>query len=45
MCIIPDKFEVRRTAEFMNWLVGLRDVQARARIAKRIDRIAMAKEI
>ena len=33
-------FEVRRTAEFIDWLVRLKDVQARARIAKRIDRIA-----
>lgn len=32
--------EVRRTAEFIKWLVNLRDVAARARIAKRIDRIA-----
>ena len=32
--------EVLRTAEFINWLTALRDVQARARIAKRIDRIA-----
>jgi putative addiction module killer protein len=32
-------FEVRRTAEFIDWLSGLRDVQARARIAKRIDRL------
>lgn len=31
--------EVRRTAEFMDWLAGLRDVSARARITKRIDRI------
>lgn len=33
-------FEVRRTAEFIDWLVALRDVPARTRIAKRIDRIA-----
>ncbi|MGG6286659.1 type II toxin-antitoxin system RelE/ParE family toxin [Leptolyngbya sp. AN03gr2] len=33
--------EVRRTAEFLDWLRALRDVQARARIAKRIDRVAM----
>ncbi|WP_295532073.1 type II toxin-antitoxin system RelE/ParE family toxin [Novosphingobium sp. Chol11] len=32
--------EVRRTAEFVDWLLALRDVPARARIAKRIDRIA-----
>ena len=32
--------EVRRTDAFIEWLARLRDVQARARIAKRIDRIA-----
>ena len=32
--------EVRRTGAFIDWLVALRDVAARARIAKRIDRIA-----
>lgn len=31
--------EVLRTTEFIEWLTGLRDIQARARIAKRIDRI------
>jgi len=31
--------EVRRTQEFVDWLRALRDVHARARIAKRIDRI------
>ena len=41
MCIKVDMVEVRRTAEFIDWLVGLRDVSARARIAKRIDRLAM----
>jgi putative addiction module killer protein len=33
-------FEVRRTAEFIAWLTELRDVQARARMAKRLDRLA-----
>lgn len=32
--------QVRRTAEFIDWLTNLRDVAARARIAKRLDRIA-----
>lgn len=32
--------EVRRTTEFIDWLLELRDVAARVRIAKRIDRIA-----
>jgi putative addiction module killer protein len=31
--------EVRQTEEFIDWLKELRDVSARARIAKRIDRI------
>ena len=33
--------EVRRTGAFIDWLVALRDIPARARIAKRIDRIAL----
>ena len=33
-------FEIRRTVEFVDWLIKLKDVQARARIAKRIDRLA-----
>jgi putative addiction module killer protein len=33
-------FEVRRTAELIDWLTALKDVQARVRIAKRLDRIA-----
>ncbi|QEE42101.1 MULTISPECIES: type II toxin-antitoxin system RelE/ParE family toxin [unclassified Methylobacterium] len=33
-------FQVRRTGEFIAWLNALREVQARARITKRIDRIA-----
>lgn len=32
--------QVLRTAEFIEWLANLRDVAARARIARRIDRIA-----
>ena len=32
--------EVRRTDAFMDWITALRDVSAKARIAKRIDRIA-----
>ena len=32
-------YEVRRTAAFIDWLIGLRDMQSRARNAKRIDRI------
>ena len=34
-------FEVRRTTSFIEWLAELRDRAARARIAKRIDRIAL----
>ena len=33
-------FEVRRTAGFIDWLAGLGDGHARARIAKRLDRLA-----
>jgi len=33
-------FIVRRTEDFITWLGGLRDTVARARIAKRIDRLA-----
>ena len=40
MCIKFGILEVLRTTEFIEWLTGLRDIQARARIAKRIDRIA-----
>ncbi len=32
-------FEIRRTSEFVEWLTELGDVQARARIAKRLDRL------
>lgn len=39
MCIISYMFDVRRAAGFLNWLIGLRDVRAKARIAKRIDRL------
>lgn len=40
LCIINHMFEVRRTDELIDWLAGLRDVQARMRIAKRLDRLA-----
>ena len=33
--------EVRATLEFDQWLGGLRDVQARARIIKRIERLKL----
>ena len=32
--------EIRQTAEFKAWLLGLRDVKAKARIAARIERAA-----
>lgn len=32
--------EVRRIPEFIEWLDGLRDIAGKARIAKRIDRVA-----
>ena len=44
MCIRVDtistvEYEVIKSAAFLNWLEGLRDRNARARIAIRIDRI------
>lgn len=33
--------DVRRTSVFDDWMRRLRDIQARARIARRIDRLAM----
>ncbi|MET0172771.1 MAG: type II toxin-antitoxin system RelE/ParE family toxin [Agrobacterium vaccinii] len=33
-------FTIRETEEFAEWLAGLRDVQARARIARRVYRLA-----
>jgi putative addiction module killer protein len=33
--------EVRQTARFARWLTGLRDQRARAKIAARIDRLAL----
>lgn len=32
--------EIRKTARFANWLDGLRDLRARARIQVRIERLA-----
>ena len=32
--------EIRKTAEFAQWLDGLRDMKARARIQARLDRMA-----
>ena len=33
--------EIRETEEFSNWLMGLRDARAKARIAERIRRLAL----
>jgi len=33
--------EVRKTAAFSDWMAGLRDHRARAKIAARIDRLAL----
>jgi putative addiction module killer protein len=33
--------EIRKTAIFAEWMAGLRDTRARAKIAARIDRIAL----
>lgn len=32
--------EIRKTEGFVNWLDGLRDIQARSRVLVRIDRLA-----
>lgn len=32
--------EIRKTTEFANWLDNLRDIQARARVLVRIERLA-----
>ncbi|MEN0118938.1 MAG: type II toxin-antitoxin system RelE/ParE family toxin [Agrobacterium cavarae] len=32
-------FTIRETMEFSNWLTKLKDVQARARIVRRVDRL------
>jgi len=32
-------FTIRETMEFSNWLTRLKDVQARARIVRRVDRL------
>ena len=37
--MITVEYEVIKSATFLNWLKGLRDRNARARIAVRIDRI------
>lgn len=33
--------EIRQTAVFSDWMVALKDIRARARIADRIDRLAV----
>jgi putative addiction module killer protein len=33
--------EIRQTAIFADWMAGLRDVRAKAKIAARIDRLAL----
>jgi putative addiction module killer protein len=33
--------EVRKTAIFAEWMAGLRDIRAKAKIAARIDRMAL----
>ena len=34
------RIEIRKTAEFAQWLDGLRDMKARARVQARLDRMA-----
>ncbi|MBM3566466.1 MAG: type II toxin-antitoxin system RelE/ParE family toxin [Alphaproteobacteria bacterium] len=36
--------EVRQTAVFSKWMAGLRDIRARAKIAARIDRLALGNQ-
>jgi putative addiction module killer protein len=38
---MPSMIEVRQTAVFAKWLAGLKDHNAKARIAVRIDRLAL----
>jgi putative component of toxin-antitoxin plasmid stabilization module len=33
--------EIRKTMEFANWLDNLRDIQARARVLVRIERLSI----
>jgi putative addiction module killer protein len=33
--------EIRQTAMFAKWMTGLRDLRAKAKIAARIDRLAL----
>jgi putative component of toxin-antitoxin plasmid stabilization module len=40
LVILEVMFEVRRTDAFIDWLKEMRDLGARVRIAKRIDRLA-----
>jgi len=44
LCILPATvefvFEIRKTESFAIWLDGLRDINARARIQARLDRLA-----
>lgn len=40
MATLTAVFEIRKTANFARWLDSLRDLQARARIQARIERLA-----
>ena len=44
ICILLDTLlgvDIRKTEEFSKWLDGLTDIQARARVMIRIERLAM----
>jgi len=44
ICILLDTLlamDIRKTEEFSKWLDGLSDIQARARVMVRIERLAM----
>lgn len=37
--------EIRKTEKYAQWLDGLRDIKARARIQARVERLATGKEM
>lgn len=40
MATVRAMIEIRKTAVFANWIDGLRDIRARARVLARIERLA-----
>jgi putative addiction module killer protein len=37
----PSMFEIRETDDYRQWLIGLRDLKARTRIAARVERLIL----